>query len=47
MREKFIDLVLGLEEKYCAVRKLVPVKDKQLRTGAEDLLHNEPESDGE
>ena len=47
MREKLNDFVLELEEKYWTVRQLVPVKDKQVPTGAEDLLDKEAEPDGE
>ena len=39
--------MLELEEKYCTVPQLVPVKDKQVHTGAEDLIDNEEELDGE
>ena len=41
MREKFNAFVLVLEEKYWAVRQLVPVKDKQVPTGVEELFDNE------
>ena len=47
MREKINALVLELEEKYGAVRQLVPVKDKQVPTGVEDLFDNEAEPDEE
>ena len=39
--------MLELEEKYWAVRQLVPVKDKQVPTGVEDLFDNEAEPDEE
>ena len=45
MREKLNAFVLELEEKYWAVRQLVPVKDKQVPTGVEDLFDNEAEPD--
>ena len=47
MREKLDDFVLVLEEKYWALRQLVPVKDKQVPTGAEDLFENEAEPEVE
>ena len=47
MREKLNAFVLELEEKYWAVRQLVPVKDKQVPTGVEDLFDNEAEPDEE
>ena len=47
MREKLNNFVLLFEEKYWAVRQLVPVKDKQVPTGAENLLDNEAEPDVE
>ena len=47
MKEKLNNFVLELEEKYWTVRQLVPVKDKQVPTGAEDLIDNEAEPDGE
>ena len=47
MKEKLNNFVLQLEEKYWTVRQLVPVKDKQVPTGAEDLIDNEAEPDGE
>ena len=47
MREKLNDFVLVLEEKYWALRQLVPVKDKQVPTGAEDLFENEAEPEVE
>ena len=43
MREKLNAFVLELEEKYWAVRQLVPVKDKQVPTGVEDLFDNDAE----
>ena len=43
MREKVNAFVLQLEEKYWAVRQLVPVKDKQVPSGVEDLFDNEAE----
>ena len=47
MREKLNDFVLVLEEKYWALRQLVPLKDKQVPTGAEDLFENEAEPEVE
>ena len=47
MKEKLNNFVLQLEEKYWTVRQLVPVKDKQVPTGAEDVIDNEAEPDGE
>ena len=47
MKERLNNFVLELEEKYWTVRQLVPVKDKQVPTGAEDLIDNEEEPDGE
>ena len=47
MREKLNAFVLELEEKYWAVRQLVPVKDKEVPTGVEDLFDNEAEPDEE
>ena len=47
MREKLNDFVLVLEEKYWALRQLVPVKDKQVPTRAEDLFENEAEPEVE
>ena len=47
MREKLNDFVLELEENYWAVRQLVPVKDKQVPIGAEDLFDNEAEPEEE
>ena len=47
MREKLNYFVLELEEKYWALRQLVPVKDKQVPTGAEDLFENEAEPEEE
>ena len=39
--------MLELEEKYWAVRQLVPVKDKQVPSGVEDLFDNDAEPDEE
>ena len=47
MKEKLNNFVLQLEEKYWSVQQLVPVKDRQVPTGAEDLIENEAEPDGE
>ena len=47
MREKLNDFVLVLEKKYWALRQLVPVKDKQVTTGAEDLFENKAEPEVE
>ena len=46
-KSKLKNFVLLLEKNYWAVRQLVPVKGKQVPTGAEDLLDNEAEPDGE
>ena len=47
MREKLNAFVLELEEKYGAIRQLVPVKDNKGPTSAEDLFDNEAEPDEE
>ena len=47
MKEKLNNFVLLLEKKLWTVRQLVPVKYKQVTTGAEDLIDNEAEPDGE
>ena len=47
MKEKLNNFVLELEEKDWTVRQLVPVKDRQVQNGAEDLIDNEAEPDGE
>ena len=47
MREKLNAFVLELEEKYWTVRQLVPVKDKQVPTGVQELFDNEAEPDEE
>ena len=43
MRGKLNAFVLELEEKHWAVRQLVPVKDKQIPTGVQDIFDNEAE----
>ena len=47
MREKLNAFVLELEEKYWAIRQLVPVKDTKGPNSAEDLFDNEAEPDEE
>ena len=47
MREKLNAFVLELEEKYWAIRQLVPVKDTKGPNSAEDFFDNEAEPDEE
>ena len=45
IREKLNEFVVELEEKYLAIRQLVPVKDNPVPTRTEDLFENGPEPD--
>ena len=47
MREKLSAFVLELGKNCWAVRQLVPVKDRQVPTGAEDIFDNEVETEEE